>query len=162
MRISLDLKFFCSYLWEFVHIFSKRSANELRHIYRYATKRRAKKQLKESNDETKQYSLSNDGEKDVVLSTNLSPKHGKSMNCKAYFSGGGHGSRYFDNVDEFQTNERTKGFINQRKRIHTVSSLDERDDHIHDHMSQSLCKRGRTTLNSDWTLSSGGNYKRDK
>ncbi|CAH8517302.1 unnamed protein product [Schistosoma turkestanicum] len=39
-----------NYLWEFVHIFSKNSTEELRHIYRHAVKRRLKEQRRKTND----------------------------------------------------------------------------------------------------------------
>ncbi|VDP02316.1 unnamed protein product, partial [Schistosoma mattheei] len=138
------------YLWEFVHIFSKNSTEELRHIYRHAVKRRLKEQRKKTND----------------ADFNFSPKHHKNSlrnsNSSIDYSETT-SNRHSSNRDYYSNNnDNNTGNAALFRRYHTnrLSSHDRNDRHEqHSGYSHGGQNKYYNNSDNDWPSSITSSHK---
>ncbi|KAH8872272.1 Chromodomain-helicase-DNA-binding protein 1 [Schistosoma japonicum] len=137
-----------NYLWEFVHIFSKNSTEELRHIYRHAVKRRLKEERRKTSD----------------AHLSCSPKHYKNSphnNSIDYY--GETSNRHY-----LSLNNRDSHNDSSFRRYHTNRSTlsHDRNDHHEQHsgISGGFIHGGQNKYGNDWSTSTSSHkeFSRDR
>ncbi|CAH8567264.1 unnamed protein product [Schistosoma intercalatum] len=139
-----------NYLWEFVHIFSKNSTEELRHIYRHAVKRRLKEQRKKTNDAD--FNFSPKHHKDSLRNSNSSIDYSEMTS-----------NRHSSNRDYYSNNnDNNTGNAALFRRYHTnrLSSHDRNDRHEqHTGYSHGGQNKYYNNSDNDWPSSITSSHK---